>query len=70
MFAILDGLKTRVGNLTARHEAVVDVPRPALGRRRRIVCERPGAVPRRADAAVLAVLRLAHGGAGGLGNDC
>ena len=65
MFAILDGLKTRVGNLTARHEAVVDVPRPALGRRRRIVRERRPAVSQRAHAAVPAVLRLAHGGAGG-----
>ena len=46
------------------------VPRPALGRRRRIVRERRPAVPRRAHAAVLAVLRLAHVGAGGLGNDC
>ena len=86
MFAMLDGLKTRVSNLTARHEAeeaagddaaaartaeegrlrLVDVPRPALGRRRRSVRERRAAVPRRADAAVLAVLRRAHGGAGEL----
>ena len=46
----------------------MDVPRPALGRRRRIVRERRPAVPRRADAAVLAVLRLAHDdGSGGFG---
>ena len=51
----------RVGRL-----GLVDVPRPALGRRRRDVCERRAAVPRRADAAVLAVLRRADYGAGEL----
>ena len=44
----------------------MDVPRPALGRRGRAVRKRRGAVPRRADAAVLAVLRRAAGAAGEL----
>mmetsp|Transcript_7419 Transcript_7419/g.23197 ORF Transcript_7419/g.23197 Transcript_7419/m.23197 type:complete len:202 (+) Transcript_7419:375-980(+) len=56
----LHGVRAREGWL-----GLVDVPRPALGRRRRIVRERLAAVPRRTHAAVLAVLRLAHGGAGG-----
>ena len=39
----------------------MDAPRPALGRRGRSVRERRPAVPRRAHAAVFAVLRLVGG---------
>ena len=43
----------------------MDVPRPALGRRGRSVRERHSTLPRRAHAAVLAVLRRAAGAAAG-----
>ena len=52
----LHGVRAREGRL-----GLVDAPRPALGRRGRSVRERRPAVPRRAHAAVFAVLRLVGG---------